>query len=179
MSNQVEYTLIVDENDNVVGKKIRSEITRDDIYRVSSLWIFNKKRDLLIAQRPLWKKKGAGKWTESAVGTLEADETYESNLIKEAKEELGISLKLEELIFISKEFYSSEKSKMFGSIYAYILDSDIKFDLNTYEVPQVEWISNRKLLKELNMDDNRFVGGFRKFYLIVWNKLYVKNNLWS
>lgn len=86
MLNPDEYTQIVDGNDKVIGKKLRSEITKNDIYRVSSLWIFNKNKELLIAQRPMWKKNDPGKWSESVVGTLEDGETYESNLVKEAKE---------------------------------------------------------------------------------------------
>ncbi len=172
MLNPIEYTQIVDEHDNVVGKKIRSEITKDDIYRVSSLWIFNRNRELLIAQRPMWKKNDPGKWSESAVGTVEDGETYESNLIKEAKEELGISLKLDELTFIKKQFYQTDKGKMFGAIYAYILSDEIEMILNKYEVPEVEWISNDKIVGELSKEPNRFVGSFGEFYKLVWNKLY-------
>lgn len=172
MLNPNEYTQIVDKNDNVVGKKLRSEITKEDIYRVSSLWIFNNDKELLIAQRPMWKKNDPGKWSESAVGTLEVDETYKSNLIKEAKEELGLDLNENELIFIEKEFFESPKNKLFGSMYAVILTNGPKLKLNRHEVPNIEWISNQKIISELSGVDNRFVGNFDKFYNQVWNKLF-------
>lgn len=172
MLNPKEYTQIVDGNDKVVGKKLRSEITKDDIYRVSSLWVFNQNREMLIAQRPVWKKNDPGKWTESAVGTLEGGETYQSNLVKEAKEELGLDLNENELIFIGKEFFESPKNKLFGAMYAVILSNTPKLDLNIHEVPNVEWISDDKIKGELSEVDNRFVDGFDKFYYQVWNKLF-------
>lgn len=172
MLNPKEYTQIVDRNDNVIGKKLRSEITKGDIYRVSSLWIFNKNRELLIAQRPMWKKNDPGKWTESAVGTLEDDETYESNLVKEAKEELGMKLNSSQFIFVGKEYFESPKNKLFGAMYAVILSNTPKLALNSHEVPNIEWASNDKIKRELSEAGNRFVDGFDRFYYQVWNKLY-------
>lgn len=171
MLNPDEYTQIVNENDKVIGKKLRSEITKNDIYRVSSLWIFNKNKELLIAQRPMWKKNDPGKWSESAVGTLEDGETYESNLVKEAKEELGFDLKEKDLIFVKKEFFESPKNKLFGAMYAVILSDIPELKINNHEVPSVEWISNTNIIGELSNKTNRFVDGFEKFYLQVWNKL--------
>ncbi len=167
-----EYTQIVDRKDNIIGKKLRSEITKDDIYRVSSLWVFNQNRELLIAQRPMWKKNDPGKWSESAVGTLEVGETYQSNLVKEAKEELGLDLNENELVFVGKEFFESSKNKLFGAMYAVILSNTPKLELNSHEVPNIEWISNDKIKDELSEADNRFVGSFDNFYHQVWNKLY-------
>lgn len=172
MLNPKEYTQIVDRNDNVIGKKLRSEITKDDIYRVSSLWVFNQNSELLIAQRPMWKKNDPGKWTESAVGTLEEGETYESNLVKEAKEELGLDLNENKLIFIGKELFESSKDKLFGAIYAVILLDTPILKLNKHEVPNAEWAPNDKIKVELTEVDNRFVDGFDKFYYQVWNKLF-------
>ena len=172
MLNQKEYSQIFYRNDKVIGKKLRSGITKDDIYRVSSLWVFNQNRELLIAQRPVWKKNDPGKWSESAVGTLEIGETYQSNLVKEAKEELGLDLNENKLVFVGKEFFESPKNKLFGAMYSVILPNTPKLDLNSHEVPNVEWISNDKLKDELSEVDNRFVDDFDKFYYQVWNKLF-------
>lgn len=171
MNNNDEYIVVVDQEDNIIGKKLRSLISKEDIYRVSSLWVFNSNKELLIAQRPSWKKHDPGKWTESAVGTVEDGETYESNLIKEAKEELGLDLSKKDLVFITKDFYESKNGKMFGAIYAVILNEDMRIDVNKHEVPDIEWISYEEVVKELNKVDIRFVGGFDKYYFQVWNKI--------
>lgn len=168
-----EYITIVDSNDQIIGKKLRSEITKSDIYRVSSLWVFDKNRHLLVSQRPLWKKHDPGKWTESAVGTVEHGETYESNLVKEVKEELGLELKIDELVFILHKFHESKNGKMFGSIYAAQLDAvkpSIRY--NVEEVPNIDWVSHDDMLMQLRSPNSRFVGSLEEFYLAVWEKVY-------
>lgn len=82
---------IVDENDRIIGHKPRNEINfKKDYYRIGCLWLVNLSGQVLLAQRLLTKDKDPGKWGPSAAGTLEKGETYESNIYKEAEEELGL-----------------------------------------------------------------------------------------
>lgn len=83
--------IIVNENDEIIGYKPRDSLNRQDIYRVSALWIKNSKGDILLAQRSFSKKHHPGKWGPAAAGTVEDGETYDSNIIKEAEEELGLT----------------------------------------------------------------------------------------
>ncbi|MDD3648014.1 MAG: NUDIX domain-containing protein, partial [Candidatus Dojkabacteria bacterium] len=82
--------VIVDEKDRILGTKYRSEVTKDDIYRVSSLWIMNEKNKSLFAQRAFTKDKDPGEWGPAVSGTIEEGEDYYSNIVKEADEELGL-----------------------------------------------------------------------------------------
>lgn len=84
--------VIVDENDKEIGSKNREELLPTDIYRVARLLIVNSERQLLMAQRALSKKKDPGLWGLAVEGTVEEGETYESNIRKEAQEEIGIEL---------------------------------------------------------------------------------------
>src|SRR3989344_2570418 len=86
-----EKTIIVDEHDNPIGLKDREDITSEDIYRVSLLWITNSKGEILLARRAYTKSHDPGKWGPAVAGTVEEGETYESNIIKEAEEELGLT----------------------------------------------------------------------------------------
>ena len=83
----------VNENDEVVevfeGKNW-GDLHPESIYRVSSLWITNSKGEVLLARRAFNKKHDPGKWGPAVSGTVEEGETYESNIIKETEEELGI-----------------------------------------------------------------------------------------
>lgn len=45
---------------------------------------------ILLAKRALHKEHSPGKWGPAVAGTVEAGETYEENIIKEAREELGL-----------------------------------------------------------------------------------------
>ena len=87
-----ELSQIVDEQDNLIGLKLRNEIDYSkDYYRVSALWLTNSIGQVLIAQRVLAKDKDPGMWGPAAAGTVEKDETYENNIYKEAEEEIGLS----------------------------------------------------------------------------------------
>ncbi|MBU1110158.1 NUDIX hydrolase [Patescibacteria group bacterium] len=167
-----EYLNIVDASDKTIGKKLRTEISKSDIYRVSSLWVFDQDKNLLVAQRPEWKKHDSGKWTESAVGTVEHGETYESNLVKEAWEELGIKPSLPDLVFISKQFHESKNGRMFGAMYAILLDQvRPKIDYSQKEVSNIDWVSHSDMISQLANIDSRFVDGLEKFYTEVWEKV--------
>lgn len=84
--------VIVDDKDNIICYKNRSEVRQEDIYRVSALWIINTKGEILLAKRALTKAHDPGKWGPAVAGTVEEGETYKTNIIKEAEEELGLKL---------------------------------------------------------------------------------------
>ena len=83
---------IVGNNDNVIGSKAKDQLFPADIYRVARLLIINSKNELLLAQRAFVKEKDPGVWGLAVEGTVEAHETYETNIRKEAEEEVGITL---------------------------------------------------------------------------------------
>lgn len=86
-----EYIHVVDESDQVIGSKERSDIDpNNDIYRVSALWLKNSKGEILLAQRKKTKKKDPGVWGPAAAGTVESSETYDTNILKEVEEEIGL-----------------------------------------------------------------------------------------
>lgn len=82
---------IVNEQDEVIGSKERADVVREDIYRVSALWLRDSQGRVLLAQRALTKKHDSGKWGPAVAGTVEAGETYLENIRKEMDEELGIT----------------------------------------------------------------------------------------
>lgn len=82
---------IVNENDEYIGAKERSEIDHGtDIYRVSALWLINSLGQVLLAKRAATKDHSPGKWGPAVAGTVEESETYDENIRKEAKEEIGL-----------------------------------------------------------------------------------------
>ncbi|MDQ2972857.1 MAG: NUDIX domain-containing protein [bacterium] len=147
---------IVDENDELIGFKPRNEIDfKKDYYRIGCLWLTNLKGEVLLAQRLLTKDKDPGKWGPSAAGTLEKGETYESNIYKEAEEELGLTgvgftaiakLKLE------------EPRKSFLQLYEGVCDWQAdEFTPQPEEVEQVSWIHIDDLRKDIKKNPDKYV----------------------
>jgi isopentenyldiphosphate isomerase len=87
----------VNEDDQAIGVKERADTDLQDLYRVSALWLTNGEGQVLMAQRAFTKKKDPGVWGPAVAGTVEEGETYESNIIKETEEEIGLHVKPKEL----------------------------------------------------------------------------------
>jgi len=147
--------IIVDENDNPIGLKYRSELDPlQDIYRVSGVWITNSKGEVLIAQRKLTKKKDPGLWSTAVVGTIEEGETYESNAYKESAEELGLQDITLELG--PKTFFNSP-NKFFGQLFFCKVDKPAKdFVIQEEEVEQIVWINFETLKKDVKENPHKY-----------------------
>lgn len=139
-----ELIPVVDTNDEIIWYKNRKDITVDDVYRVSSLWIENSEWKILLAQRGFQKSNDPGKWWAAVAGTVEKWESYEENIYKEAEEELGIT---GFDLIKDEKIYTITKHKTFFCQY-YILKTDKKADEFTLEYPEVEsvrWFSKKEL----------------------------------
>ncbi|OIO80240.1 hypothetical protein AUJ84_04315 [Candidatus Pacearchaeota archaeon CG1_02_32_132] len=158
--------IIVDDKDNVIDSKEREALDYSkDIYRVSALWVLNNKKEILLARRALSKKQNPGKWGPAVAGTIEEGETYESNIVKEAEEELGLKN-----INPKKGFKELVLGQYKHFTQWFILKKDIDLDklkINKDEVAQVGWFNEKQLLEKIdtNSDDvlKDMKGWFEKF----------------
>jgi isopentenyldiphosphate isomerase len=147
---------VVNEKDEIIGHKLRHEIDFiNNIYRIAALWLTNSKGEVLLAQRLLTKDKDPGKWGPSAAGTLEQGETYESNIYKEAEEEIGLS---------GVQFELGPKQRMGKPRQAFcqwfLGKSDKQsqeFTPQPEEVEQVAWIPIEQLKNDYTNNPEKYV----------------------
>jgi len=148
-------TIIVDEKDNIIGDKERDAVETSDIYRVSALWITNSQGEVLLARRALTKSHSPGKWGPAVAGTVEEGETYYSNIIKEAKEELdleNIQPKTGPKLRVAQDY------NYFCQWYLLEIDKPAEeFIIQKEEVEEVKWISQKELLTEIKEKPENFV----------------------
>jgi isopentenyldiphosphate isomerase len=148
--------IIVNKNDEIIGYKSRNNRSPEDIIRIAGIWIENENGEVLIAQRSINKKNDPGKWGPAAAGTLEKGETYESNILKEIEEEIGVSLEPADIQSIGN-FYEETSHKYFvGTFYAKI-DSKTNFVLQKEEVEAVKWISWFDLEKDIIENPTKYL----------------------
>jgi isopentenyl-diphosphate delta-isomerase len=151
-----ELIPVVDEQDNIVDYKRRSEIVKEDIYRVSALWIENSKGQVLLAQRAFSKKNDPGKWGPAVAGTVEKGETYESNIIKEAEEELDI-INVKFTMPFEKIRHSGEHN-FFAQYFLAVIDKDLdEFNFDKREVNDIKWFDREELKHEIELNPDRFL----------------------
>lgn len=135
---------VVNEQDEVIGFKERGTLAKEDIYRITALWLTNSQGQILMAQRALTKENAPGKWGPAVAGTVEVGETYESNIQKEIQEELGVAG-----ISLTKgpKERSRTETEYFCQWYFGIVDTmKCDFTLQKEEVEQVRWFDPSDLL---------------------------------
>lgn len=93
MDNQQELFPIVDENGQVVGSATRGECHSGSklLHPVVHLHVFNSNGDVYLQKRPDWKDIQPGKWDTAVGGHIDYGETPEEALLREVREELGIT----------------------------------------------------------------------------------------
>ena len=145
---------IVDENDNIICCKDRKDRLPWEITRITSLWLGNEKSEVLLAQRAFTKKVHPGLWGPAAAGSVEEGETYDSNVVKEAEEEIGLT---------GVEFIPWDKLRR-SSSHEYFVQSYIAFTTSDYplvkqdeEVEAIKWFSKEELFKTLNENPEIFL----------------------
>ena len=153
--------IIVDENDDMIGTKERGTLESGDIYRVSALWVENSNGDILLAKRALTKKHHPRRWGPAVAGTNDVGESYKSNIIKEAEEEIGLK---------DCEFKLGKKKRVSGEYdyfcqwYFVVVDKNLdEFTIQKDEVVEIKWFKRDELLKKLNESPDKFVNALKGF----------------
>jgi isopentenyl-diphosphate Delta-isomerase len=152
-----EEYIIVNEQDEIIGHKLRGTLQPNDIYRVSALWLRNSRGDILLAQRSFTKRHDPGKWGPAVAGTVEKGEAYLENIIKETAEEIGVT---------KLEFIEGPKQRMrgqhnyFTQWYRATLDQPAEaFIIQKNEVERVWWFSRAELKRELRDHPENYLAG--------------------
>ena len=91
--NKEERFPIVDEEGRVVGSATRGECHSGSklLHPVGHLHVFNSRGEVYLQKRPEWKDIQPGKWDTSVGGHIDYGETPEQALVREVREELGIT----------------------------------------------------------------------------------------
>jgi len=154
--------IVVNKKDEIIGTKEFDAIESKDIYRISALWIINSKNEVLIAQRALSKKIDPGKWGPSVAGTLDEGEAYESNIVKEAEEEIGLKLEDFKKGPKIKVIVESVGRQFFCQSYIAKLDKKISdFTIQKDEVEKIQWIPIKELILDIKNNPEKYTASMR------------------
>lgn len=164
----MEYLDIIDINGNLTSKSEERKVVHQNglLHQASGVIFVRKNKneyELLSQQRSFNKDKNAGLWDLSASGHILSGQTPIQSLIREIKEELGITVKETELSLLGK-FWRKEIHKddfIENELdYIYVCEKDINISntiIQKEEVEDVKWISfkNFKILLNSNLAVSR------------------------
>ena len=123
--NQQEIFPIVDEEGRVVGKATRGECHSGSmlLHPVVHLHVFNLQGNVYLQKRPEWKDIQPGKWDTAVGGHIDYGETPEVALLREVREELGITDFTPELV--GKYVFESKRERELVYVHRTIYDGVI------------------------------------------------------
>jgi isopentenyldiphosphate isomerase len=103
MSNPQEMLEIVDEDDNVVDLETRAKIHQDGLlHREIHIWFFTPDGEIIFQHRAKDKDTYPDKLDATVGGHVEPNMSYEETAMKECKEETGVDVDLNKLVFVKK-----------------------------------------------------------------------------
>ena len=166
----MEYLDICDEKGQPTGEIVsRPEAHRQGIlHRTAHVWVIRKTpagHDILLQNRSMQKESFPGLYDTSSAGHIPAGEEPVPSALRELWEELGISARPEQLIFIGNFRIKYDKvfhGKIFrdneiSSVYVYQEPVDITtLHLQKSEVDEVRWFDLDEVWNEIQSSRERF-----------------------
>jgi len=147
-----EYVVLVTSNNKVIGTALKLETHNQNtpLHRGFSLFLFNKKGELLLQQRSKKKKTWPLIWSNSCCGHPLLNESNTDAARRRLKFELGI--KQSTIFEVLPDFsYRVEKDGVVENEICPVLIgfSDQEPQINKDEVESIKWIPWQKLINDL------------------------------
>ena len=123
--NNKEIFPIVDESGNTIGKATRGECHNGSklLHPVVHLHLFDSSGRIYLQQRPLWKDIQPGKWDTAVGGHIDYGETVEEALMRETREELGLTGV--STTFLLQYVFESEREKELVHVFRTTYDGEV------------------------------------------------------
>jgi len=128
----------------VVNRKDYKGDLSDEYLMVVHLCLFNSRGEMLIQRRQLHKDRYPGMWDLSAGGFVQSGETVNAAVLREAREEIGISVDPKSVRYIMTVPYSYVLDGFFS------VQGDYKIEDFTpleEEVIELKWASSDEILE--------------------------------
>ena len=151
VSNEAEMLILVDSDDQPIGEldKAACHNGKGTLHRAFSLFIINRKGQILLQKRAKNKRLWGGYWSNSCCSHPRVGESMIESVIRRSQQEIGIKVE-------AKFIYKFEYSAQFGEAGSerelcsvYVAQTNDEPIFNTEEVSACRWISPSKLAKAL------------------------------
>lgn len=158
----MDYVILVDKQDNEIGKEEKMKAHEDaKLHRAFSIFVFNKKGELMLHQRALSKYHCGGLWTNTCCSHPRPGEKTEDAAHRRLVEEMGFDCPLKEIF---KFHYKAEFSNNLTEHeidHVFIGNYDKDPQINPEEVESFKWIGIKELQKDIKENPDKYTPWFR------------------
>jgi isopentenyl-diphosphate delta-isomerase len=143
-----EYLDLVNEQDEVIGKKLRSEIYAEGLHnlRVVNVFLMNSEGKLWIPRRTAQKHIYPSCLDMSAAGHVESGETYDESFKRELSEELNIDADTTPWKMIG---HLTPQDGVFCFQNVYEIRTDTVPDYNPHDFTEYYWLTPEELIQKI------------------------------
>jgi isopentenyl-diphosphate delta-isomerase type 1 len=156
---------VVNERDEVIGKKPRKEVHRLGLmHRATHVLVFNKHGQVFLQKRSMKKDRQPGLWDSSASGHVDSGEDYDACVVRELREEIGLELsEVPQRLF--KMAASAETDQ--EHVWVYRCEAEGPFQLHPEEIQHGDWFEPAKVTRWMNERPEDFASAL----LVIWKKV--------
>jgi len=156
---------VVNERDEVVGRRRRDEVHRLDLrHRAAHVLVFNSRGELFLQKRSAAKDRHPRTWDSSASGHVDSGEDYDACARRELREEIGLTpaappvrlFKLEACAQTGWEF-----------VWVYLCQAEGPFRLDPAEIEEGAWFAPAAIDQWLAERPDDFAPTFP----LIWQRL--------
>jgi isopentenyldiphosphate isomerase len=156
---------VVNERDEVVGKRPRSEVHRLGLmHRAVHVLVFNARGEVFLQKRSMSKDRQPGLWDSSASGHLDSGEAYDACAVRELSEEIG--LRLDSAPVRLFKLPASEQTDQ-EHVWVYRCTAEGPFTLHPEEIETGGWFA----LERVNLWMEEKPEEFASALLTIWPKV--------
>lgn len=164
-----DKVILVDANDNQVGLMAKLEAHEKGVlHRAFSVFIFNKKGELMLQRRALGKYHSPGLWTNTCCSHQREGESNIESGKRRLSEEMGFVTELtEKTSFIYKaKFDNGLTEHEFDHVLVGNFNNSPK--INTEEVDSWKWMNMENVKDDIKVHSNNYTVWFK----IIFEKYY-------
>ncbi len=160
---------VVDSGDCVVETLTRREIhVRALKHRSVHLLVFNSAGEVFLQKRSMNKDNNPGLWDSSVSGHVDAGESYDLCVVREAGEEIGL-----ELDVVPERLFKLDASEQTGFEFTWIYRCahNGPFNLNPYEIDTGNWFGIDEVDRWLKRNPEQLARSVR----LIWPRYRVNH----
>lgn len=162
LSIMPEHVILVDERDRATGVAEKMLAHRDGLlHRAFSVFLFNRRGELLLQQRAMRKYHSGGLWTNTCCSHPRPGETIAAAVARRLAEEMGITCSTRKAFDFVYRVQLAEGVIEHELDHVYIGEYDGKVAPDPSEVKAYRWIDLSTLKQELAEHPQHFTVWFK------------------